>query len=171
MPVFVIALTNPALYIPAIMKTGALGQQAGAVNAASAGRELVGSTLMGAAMALAVWLGLSMWPTLWMLMLWMMAAALWAGRRLFRVKATAVAAVVLGQCPHDDADPARARPSRTPPSARTSSRASATRVALFIAAALYAWATVWALERWRASRVRRASDCPKSPVALRHPAS
>jgi hypothetical protein len=30
--------------------------------------------------------------------------------------------------------------------------ASATRVALFVAVALYAWATVWVLERWRASR-------------------
>ena len=31
-------------------------------------------------------------------------------------------------------------------------KASAMRVALFIAVALYAWATVWALERWRATR-------------------
>ena len=30
--------------------------------------------------------------------------------------------------------------------------ASATRVALFVGVALYAWATVWVLERWRASR-------------------
>ena len=30
--------------------------------------------------------------------------------------------------------------------------ASATRVALFVGVALYAWAMVWALERWRASR-------------------
>ena len=32
--------------------------------------------------------------------------------------------------------------------------ASAIRVALFVAVALYAWATVWVLERWRASRSR-----------------
>ena len=51
MPVFVVALTNPALYLAAIMKTAGLGQQAGVTNAASAGRELVGSTLMGAAIA------------------------------------------------------------------------------------------------------------------------
>jgi hypothetical protein len=30
--------------------------------------------------------------------------------------------------------------------------ASAVRVAVFVGVALYAWATVWALERWRASR-------------------
>lgn len=30
--------------------------------------------------------------------------------------------------------------------------ASAMRVALFVAVALYAWATVWVLEHWRATR-------------------
>ena len=66
MPVFVLALTNPAAFLPAIMKSGALGQQAGSTGAGSAGRELVGSTLVSALMAAAVWLGLSLWPTLWM---------------------------------------------------------------------------------------------------------
>jgi len=36
--------------------------------------------------------------------------------------------------------------------------ASATRVALFVGVALYAWAVVWALERWRASQPGRT--CP-----------
>ena len=160
MPVFVLALTNPALYIPTIMKTAALGQQAGAVNAASAGRELVGSTLMSGAMALAVWLGLSMWPTLWMLTLWLTAAALWAGRRLFRLKASAsppsfwvnalmTMLILLGPAIEDAAV------------GNDVVTASATRVALFIAAALYAWAAVWALERWRASTGRRGATVPK----------
>ena len=51
MPVFMLALTNPAVYLPAIMKSGALGQQAGSTGAQSAGRELVGSTLVSAVMA------------------------------------------------------------------------------------------------------------------------
>ena len=33
--------------------------------------------------------------------------------------------------------------------------ASAVRVSLFIAVSLYAWATVWVLERWRALRADR----------------
>ena len=37
MPVFVLALTNPAFYLAAIMKTVALGQQAGETDARSAG--------------------------------------------------------------------------------------------------------------------------------------
>jgi len=154
MPVFVLALTNPALYVPAVMKTGALGQQAGSTDAGSAGRELVGSTLMAAGMALAVWLGLSMWPTLWMLMLWMVAAALWAGRRLFGAKATSspptfwsnalvTMLILLGPAIEDAAV------------GKDVVSASVTRVALFIAAALYAWATVWALQRWREFRSRQ----------------
>ena len=88
MPVFVLALTNPAFYLAAIMKAVALGQQACSTSARSAGRELVGSTLMGAWMAVLLWFGLSLRPNLWMLMLWMVAAALWAGARLFGVKTT-----------------------------------------------------------------------------------
>ena len=151
MPVFVLALTNPAFYLAAIMKTVTLGQQAGSTNARSAGRELVGSTLMGAWMAALVWFGLSLRPNLWMLMLWMVAAALWAGARLFGVKATSLPPsfwsnalvtmlILLGPAIEDAAV------------GKDVYSASATRVALFVGVALYAWATVWALERWRASR-------------------
>ena len=48
MPVFLLALSNPSAYMAAIMKTVALGQQAGETDSRSAGRELVGSTCMGA---------------------------------------------------------------------------------------------------------------------------
>ena len=151
MPVFVLALTNPSFYLAAIMKTVALGQQAGSTNARSAGRELVGSTLMGGWMAALVWSGLSLWPNLWMLMLWMVAAALWAGARLFGVKATAfppsfwsnalvTMLILLGPAIEDSAN------------GKDVFEASATRICLFVGVALYAWGTVWALERWRASR-------------------
>lgn len=151
MPVFVLALTNPAFYLAAIMKTVTLGQQAGSTNARSAGRELVGSTLMGAWMATLVWFGLSLRPNLWMLMLWIVAAALWAGAKLFGVRRTSfppsfwvnalvTMLILLGPAIEDAAV------------GKDVYRASATRVALFVAVALYAWATVWVLERWRAAR-------------------
>ena len=57
MPVFVLALTDPSFYLAAIMKTVALGQQAGSTNARWAGKELVGSTLIGGWMAALVWSG------------------------------------------------------------------------------------------------------------------
>ena len=102
-------------------------------------------------MALVVWLGLSLWPTLWMLMLWIMAVTLWAAVRLFGVRAVGsppsfwvnalmTMFILLGPAIEDGAV------------GKDVVSASLTRVALFIAAALYAWATVWAFERWRASR-------------------
>jgi hypothetical protein len=150
-PVFIIALTNPALYLAAIIKTVTLGQQANATNARSAGRELVGSTLMGAWMATLVWFGLSMRPNLWMLMLWIVAAALWVGAKMYGVRRTSfppsfwvnalvTMLILLGPAIEDAAV------------GKDVYGASATRIALFVAVALYAWATVWVLERWRASR-------------------
>ena len=135
MPVFVLALTNPAFYLPAIMKTVTLGQQASSTNARSAGRELVGSTLMGAFMAAVVWFGLTLRPNLWMLMLWMVAAALWAGARLFGVKATSfppsfwsnalvTMLILLGPAIEDTAN------------GKDVYKASAIRVSLFVAVAL-----------------------------------
>jgi hypothetical protein len=150
MPVFVLALTNPSLYVAAIMKTVALSQQAGEVDARSAGGELVGSTLMGALIAAVVWLGLSIHPNLWMLALWMMGASLWAGSGIFGTRSTSfrpsfwsnaliTMLILLGPAIEDSA------------SGKSVVKASAVRIALFVAVALYAWGTVWALERWRDS--------------------
>ena len=150
MPVFILALTNPSFYLAAIMKTIALGQQAGETDARHAGRELVGSTLMGALIAALVWLGLSLLPNLWMLALWLTAAALWTGSGIFGSRRTAsrpsfwsnaliTALVLLGPAIEDSA------------SGKSVLEASAVRTGLFVGVALYAWATVWLLERWRAA--------------------
>ena len=160
MPVFVLALTNPALYMAALLKTAALGQQAGATSASTAGREMVGSTLMGAWMAALVWLGLSLLANLWMLMLWLVAVALWAGARLFGVKATpwppsfwvnalVTMLILLGPAIEDTAN------------GKDVLTASVIRVSLFVVVALYAWITVWALERWRGSRSGALSEKPQ----------
>ena len=148
MPVFVLALTNPSVYLAAIMKTVALGQQAGEVEARFAGSELVGSTLMGALVAAVVWLGLSLHPTLWMLALWMMGAALWTGSGIFGTRSTSLRPsfwsnalitmlILLGPAIEDSA------------SGKSVFEASAVRTVLFVAVSLYAWGTVWGLERWR----------------------
>lgn len=158
MPVFVLALSNPALYLAAILKAVTLGQQAGSTTARAAGRELVGSTLMAAWMAAWVWFGLTLRPNLWMLTLWVVAAALWVGTKIFGVSRSKFAPsfwvnalvtmlILLGPAIEDAAV------------GKDVYSASATRVALFVAVALYAWATVWVLERWRAySRVRHRLD-------------
>ena len=151
LPVFALALSDPSFYLAAIMKTVALAQQAGSAKAGSAGRELVGSTLMGAWMALLVWFGLSLWPNLWMLMLWITGAALWSGARLYGLKATSfppsfwsnalmTMLILLGPAIEDSANGSGVL------------GASVSRVVLFVGVSLYAWATVWVMEHWRASR-------------------
>jgi len=163
MPVFVLALTDPSFYLAAIMKTVALGQQAGETHARTAGRELIGSTLMGALMALAAWLGLSLWPSLWMLVLWLMAAALWAGSALFAARPTRwrpsfwsnaliTALILFGPAIEDSA------------SGKSVLEGGVMRVSLFVGVALYAWATVWALERWRAGRPRPAAELSQKEI-------
>lgn len=154
MPVLVLALVNPAFYLSAIIKSVLLGQQAGATGARSAGRILVGSTLAGAGMATLAWFGLAMLPTLWMLVLWMAAAALWSGARIFGLEASALPPsfwsnalvtmlILLGPAIEDSVV------------GKDVGHASLVRVSLFVALALYAWAIVWALESWRASRSMR----------------
>jgi len=153
MPVFVLALVHPAFYVAAIIKAAMLGQQAGSTGARSAGRELVGSTLAGAGMAAIAWLGLAILPNLWMLVLWLAAAALWSGARLFGVTASSfrpsfwsnalvTMLILFGPAIEDSA------------AGKDVASAALMRVSLFVALALYAWAVVWALEGWRAARTR-----------------
>ena len=148
MPVFVLALTNPSFYLAAIMKTVTLSQQAGETDARSAGHELVGSTLMGAFVALGIWFGLSLWPHLWMLVLWMMAAALWVGsamtgarrsrfRPSFWSNALITALILIGPAIEDSA------------SGKSVLEGTIVRTCLFVGVALYAWGTIVLLERWR----------------------
>ena len=165
MPVFVLALTNPSFYLAAIMKTVALGQQAGETDARSAGRELVGSTLMGALIALGIWLGLSLRPNLWMLMLWLMAAALTVGsamtgarRSRFRASywsnALITSLILIGPAIEDSA------------SGKGVLEGSVMRTCLFVGVALYAWATIVLLERWRGARLPAAGPVPASEERL-----
>ncbi|SFM04144.1 DUF2955 domain-containing protein [Variovorax sp. OV329] len=155
MPVFLLALTNPSFYLAAVMKTAALGQQASETHAGTAGRELVGSTLMGAFIGMVVWLGLSLWPSLWMLTLWLMAAALWTGSAMFGTRRTRfapsfwsnaliTALILLGPAIEDSA------------SGKSVLEGSVMRTCLFVGVALYATGTVWVLERWKAARSERA---------------
>jgi hypothetical protein len=163
MPVFVLALTNPSLYLAAILKTVALSQQAGETTARSAGQELVGSTMMGALIGACVWIGLSLLPNLWMLMLWLMAAALWTSSAMYRTRPTRrsasfwsnaliTALVLLGPAIEDSA------------SGKSVLEASAVRTALFLAIAFYAWGAVWVLERWRNLRTTRHASREPDPA-------
>ena len=148
LPVLVLALQNPAMYMAAIMKTSALGQQASTLSAKEAGRELLGSTLMGALLAALVWAGLKLWPSLWMFTLWMMLATCWLAMRLYRVTPTRrppsywmnaliTLLIFLGPAVEDSAN------------GKDVFSAAVLRLCLFTGVALYAWAAIYVLEHVR----------------------
>lgn len=148
LPVWLLALSHPTFYIPAVMKTVMLAQQATTLESKTSGRELVLSTLLGALLALGLWFGLSLWPSLLMLVLWLGLASLWVARRLVRLSASRfppsfwsnvwiTALILFGPAIQDSA------------SGKDVWTAAAMRCALYIIIALYGWACIALLERWR----------------------
>ena len=88
MPAFLLALIDPSSYMPLIMKSVTLGQQACTTLARDAARELLGATLLGGLLAIAFWSVLTVFPHLWMFFLWMLLFGLLVGRRLYALSAT-----------------------------------------------------------------------------------
>ncbi|WP_421169088.1 hypothetical protein [Aeromonas dhakensis] len=147
LPVWLLALGNPAFYIPAVMKTVALAQQSTSLNARQAGQELVLSTLAGALLAFALWMGLSLWPSLLMLVLMLMLMTLWLVRRLvplvagrfppsFWSNAWITALILLGPAIEDSA------------TGKDVWLAAAMRCGLYLLVAGYGWLCILLLEQW-----------------------
>ena len=87
-PAFLLALINPASYLPIVLKAVNLGQQSSTTSARSAGRELLGSTLLGGLLAILFWCALSLFVHLWMFFLWMLLFGLFVARKLYRLHPT-----------------------------------------------------------------------------------
>ena len=147
LPVWLLALGNPAFYIPAVMKTVALAQQSTSLNARQAGQELVLSTLAGALLAFALWMGLSLWPSLLMLVLMLSLMTLWLARRLvplvasrfppsFWSNAWITALILLGPAIEDSA------------TGTDVWLAAAMRCGLYLLVAGYGWLCILLLEQW-----------------------
>ena len=154
MPVFVLALTNPAFYLAAIMKTVTLGQQAGSTNAPF-GRTGVGGlhpdgSMDGGAglvrpVAAAEPVDADVVDGGGGALGWRQNCSGSRPRPLppsFWRNALVTMLILLGPAIEDTAN------------GKDVYAASAIRVGLFVGVALYAWATVWALERWRAVEIR-----------------
>lgn len=88
MPAFLLALTDPLGYMPIILKSVSLGRQTCVTAAHGAARELLGSTLLGGALAILFWCALSLFVSLWMFFLWMLLFGLAAARKLYRLSPT-----------------------------------------------------------------------------------
>ncbi|MFQ2316743.1 hypothetical protein [Aeromonas caviae] len=147
LPVWLMALGNPAFYIPAVMKTVTLAQQSTSLNARQAGQELVLSTLMGALLAFTLWLGLSLWPSLLMLVLMLALMTLWLARRLvplvagrfppsFWSNAWITALILFGPAIEDSA------------TGKDVWLAAAMRCGLYLVVAGYGWLCILLLEQW-----------------------
>ncbi len=147
LPVWLLALSNPAFYIPAVMKTVTLGQQSTALHAKEAGRSLVLSTLAGALLAFALWFALAIWPSLLMLMLLLTLMTLWLARRLLRLVASRfppsfwsnawiTALILFGPAIEDSA------------TGKDVWLAAAMRCGLYLLVAGYGWFCLLLLEQW-----------------------
>ncbi|BCF99835.1 hypothetical protein PPGU19_044040 [Paraburkholderia sp. PGU19] len=88
MPIYLLAMTDPASYMPIIMKSVSLGRQSCTTTARSAARDLIGSTLLGGLLAVVFWFALRLFVDLWMFFLWMLLFGLLVGRKLYRISPT-----------------------------------------------------------------------------------
>lgn len=88
MPAYLLAMTDPASYMPIIMKSVSLGRQSCTTTARGAARELIGSTLLGGLLAILFWFALKLSVHLWMFFLWMLLFGLMIGRRLYGIRMT-----------------------------------------------------------------------------------
>ncbi|KAI3598346.1 putative membrane protein [Cupriavidus necator H850] len=151
MPAFLLALNDPAAYIPIIMKAVTLGRQSCTTTARGAGRELLGSTLFGGVLAILFWCALSLFVHLWMYFLWMLLFGLLVTRKLyglspsgyppgFWVNTLVTLIILLGQSVQDSA------------AGKDVYTAFAVRMGLFIGVTLYAWLMIELLDQPRSAR-------------------
>lgn len=156
MPAYLLALTNPSMYLPVIMKSVSLGQQGSVTDARHAGRELLGSTLLGGCCAILFWIVLKICPNLWMFFWWMLLFGVYFAAKLYRVIASrfppsfwvnvaVTMLILLGSAVQDSAN------------GKDVYQAFAVRMGLFVAVTLYAWLAIYVLEQLRTRRRSRIS--------------
>lgn len=145
MPTFLLALLDPASYLPIVLKAVSLGQQSSTRTAQHAGRELLGSTLLGGLLAVLFWCALSLFVHLWMFFLWTLLFGLTVARKLYALSPTRLSPgfwlntlitmiILLGQSVQDSL------------AGKDVYTAFAVRMGLFIGVTLYAWLMVHLLE-------------------------
>ncbi|QJI40807.1 DUF2955 domain-containing protein [Pseudomonas sp. ADAK2] len=154
LPAFLLALIDPASYLPIILKAVSLGQQSSTTTARNAGRELLGSTLLGGVLAILFWCALSLFVHLWMFFLWMLLFGLVLARKLyalsptrfspgFWLNTTITLIILLGQSVQDSA------------AGKDVYTAFAVRMGLFIGVTVYAGLMVHLLDQRRQAPVRK----------------
>jgi hypothetical protein len=157
MPVYFVALTNPAMYLPLIMKSVSLGQQSSALDTRNAGQELLGSTFLGGCFAILIWAGLGIATNLWMFFLWILLFGVYAASKIygllrsrfpasFWMNTVVTMLILLGSAVQDSNG------------GKDVYKAFAARMALFLVVTLYAWSAVVVLERVRVRRLGNGTE-------------
>lgn len=154
LPAYLMALINPAMYLPIVMKSVSLGQQGSVIDVDNAGTELLWSTFVGGFFAIIFWFTLKLEPNLWMFFLWMLLFGLYFSSKVYRLVTTRFAPsfwinvfitmlILVGPAVADSA------------SGKDVYKAFAVRMILFVAVTLYAWAAIFVLECIRTRRINR----------------
>jgi len=154
MPAYLLTLTNPAMYLPVIMKTVNLAQQSSVLNARNAGKELLGSTLLAGVLAIMFWCALDLVTNLWMFSLWMLLFGVFIASKLYQVfpsryspeywqNVGVTMLILLGPAVEDSAN------------GDDVYAAFVIRMTLFVGVSIYAWLAILALERLRIHRLTR----------------
>ncbi|MCP3726367.1 DUF2955 domain-containing protein [Paraburkholderia sp. CNPSo 3272] len=147
MPAWLLAMSDPASYMPVIMKSVSLGRQSCTTSARGAARELLGSTALGGLLAVAFWFALRLFVNIWMFYLWMLLFGLLVARKLYRIRPTRYSPgfwlnslvtmiILLGQSVQDSV------------AGKDVYRAFAVRMALFLAVTAYACLMLQIVERF-----------------------
>lgn len=147
MPAWLLAMNDPASYMPIIMKSVSLGRQSCTTSARGAAHELLGSTALGGLLAVAFWFALRLFVNIWMFYLWMLLFGLLVARKLYRTHPTRYSPgfwlnslvtmiILLGQSVQDSV------------AGKDVYRAFAVRMALFLAVTAYACLMLQIVERF-----------------------
>lgn len=154
LPAYLLALTNPAMYLVIIMKAVSLGQQGSSLHARDAGRELLGSTFAGGCFAILFWFLLDLVTTLWIYSGLLLIFSVYFISKMYQIFPTKFSLsfwqnvlitmlILLGPAVEDTA------------SGSDVYSAFAVRIGLFFAVTLYACLAVYSLESLRFHRLKR----------------
>lgn len=85
LPIYLFVLTNPLTYLPLVIKSVLLSQQSSLMDAKSAGKELLGSTLLAGLFDFVFWSLLGISTNLWMFFLWVLAFSLYFSCKIYQL--------------------------------------------------------------------------------------
>jgi hypothetical protein len=159
LPVYILLLINPLMYLPIMMKGVSLAQQSSTMKANEAGRELVGSTFLGGCFAILLWMALGIFTHLWMYFFWMLLFGIYFSSKIYQLIKTRYPAsfwlnvvittlILLGPAVEDSN------------SGKDVYTAFFIRISLMVAVTLYAVAAVYIMEYLRSRHLFKRSTPP-----------